>query len=1243
MNMKRKNNYFSKKKTITIIVVFAFSFIILDGVLITPLASAFTWDDATGPGCDGGSCDGGTVIDVGGGTYCPSCTDQCLYYGQRECTDSTHYHQCGNYDCDACLEWSSSYSCGAGKVCSGGQCISSCSDECSYYGQSEKSCSGNYVQEKTCGNYDSDACLEWSSWSNIQNCGSDYWTDNYQCSGTWVQRQKVLKGCSGGSCYQNTQWVNQTNCADQGKVCSNGQCITQCTSHSYKQCHDSDVYWYDSCHQKEEKYEDCGVSGWTTDYRCSDSRYLQRKWLDKGCSNASCFSNEDWRTQEDCGTDSWTDNYRCSDDWVQREKTLKGCSSLSCYQNSQWFNYENCTDQGKTCSGGQCVYTDLNVTCSAYPNPAGIGQNVVFSANATGGTGSYSYTWTGACSGYLQTCSNKFYYPGTQTAVLNVVSGSQSDSASCSVQVNEPQCTCGCWSTWQDQGCGQGSCCSTQMLQKRTRDCNPDACNTEVETRCVADSSCEPSCQDECAYQGQTTCSDNNSKKTCGYYDSDSCLEWSSSQSCGTDGCSGSTYRDYYCSGGVCSHNDQTCSSQCYYCGDGECNSECGENTSNCCQDCGCGDEEDPATGNLSANRTSLCEDETVNISISAQDDDGIEKISLYYSGSWHNHDCSGNTTCNKTWSISEGHEGYYNYTGMVYGKKVNGSQEQAYTSPSTITIHFDDCGEDCQDECAYSGQVRCSGYSSRQTCGNYDSDSCLEWSNSQSCSGATYCGYGSCDEDERPEWYCSGGYCEYRCNYSSSCNGYDDHDDKRCYNDDVYWYDSSGHRDDKYEECGSDSCGSWQYYCSGDKVYKKRTCYERGCRNDRCFEEMDVERKYVETCDGECDDGECVEECECTTGICCDGCHYRDDDFVCDSDREVEYSCPWGTGCGSDVGVRSKIRFQYCSGDDNDCDGDWGNWGNWGSWRVNDYCSNSETCSYGDSTCNYNSSCQSQPIYTNYKQCYDNDVYWFRSDGQRLSKYMECEDDNLCTLDECSGDRCVNDLVCDGSTCAKGTGDYCESCSHCGDGVCNCEEDFCSCSADCKLPSAEGLAVSALVKMKGESNPWKKDLSVEPGDDLSFLIVVATAQNTSAENVTFQNVLPQNIQFVGDLKINDSFSGGSLVGGVNLGTLPAGESKVITFEAKVESAANFSLGSTYLNDISTVRYDDGKTANDSVGIEVIKGEGIAAAGSLFSQIVKVVGSLAFWLVILFLIVFLVVISLVAYYFLVKRKRMQIV
>lgn len=65
-------------------------------------------------------------------------------------------------------------------------------------------------------------------------------------------------------------------------------------------------------------------------------------------------------------------------------------------------------------------------------------------------------------------------------------------------------------------------------------------------------------CQNECSYSGQHECSI-SSGRLCGNYDSDSCLEF---------------------------QNWQSCDSLCYYCGDGICNSNCGETSDNCSGDC---------------------------------------------------------------------------------------------------------------------------------------------------------------------------------------------------------------------------------------------------------------------------------------------------------------------------------------------------------------------------------------------------------------------------------------------------------------------------------------------------------------------------------------------------------------------------------------------------------------------------------------------------------------------------------
>ena len=84
----------------------------------------------------------------------------------------------------------------------------------------------------------------------------------------------------------------------------------------------------------------------------------------------------------------------------------------------------------------QCV--PLQVSCSASPNPANVNQTVTFTANVTGGVGSYSYSWSGACTGFSSTCSRSFSSAGTYTATISVTSGNQTQSASCSVTVNQP-------------------------------------------------------------------------------------------------------------------------------------------------------------------------------------------------------------------------------------------------------------------------------------------------------------------------------------------------------------------------------------------------------------------------------------------------------------------------------------------------------------------------------------------------------------------------------------------------------------------------------------------------------------------------------------------------------------------------------------------------------------------------------------------------------------------------------------
>jgi uncharacterized repeat protein (TIGR01451 family) len=80
---------------------------------------------------------------------------------------------------------------------------------------------------------------------------------------------------------------------------------------------------------------------------------------------------------------------------------------------------------------------NLDVTCAPNNQTYTVGSSVNWSANATGGTGSYSYSWTGtdSLSSNSQNTSKTYNSTGWKTATVTVTSGNQSDSAQCGVNI----------------------------------------------------------------------------------------------------------------------------------------------------------------------------------------------------------------------------------------------------------------------------------------------------------------------------------------------------------------------------------------------------------------------------------------------------------------------------------------------------------------------------------------------------------------------------------------------------------------------------------------------------------------------------------------------------------------------------------------------------------------------------------------------------------------------------------------
>jgi len=96
---------------------------------------------------------------------------------------------------------------------------------------------------------------------------------------------------------------------------------------------------------------------------------------------------------------------------------------------------------------------------------------------------------------------------------------------------------------------------------------------------------------------------------------------------------------------------------------------------------------DDLVSGTLSVDKTTAQTGEDITLTITAQDDNGVAKVAAYYQGSWHTQICEGYHSCTKNWTFPESSTGTKYYYGYVYGKKLNGSSESAYTKPYYVRV----------------------------------------------------------------------------------------------------------------------------------------------------------------------------------------------------------------------------------------------------------------------------------------------------------------------------------------------------------------------------------------------------------------------------------------------------------------------------------------------------------------------------------------------------------------------------
>ncbi len=199
---------------------------------------------------------------------------------------------------------------------------------------------------------------------------------------------------------------------------------------------------------------------------------------------------------------------------------------------------------------------------------------------------------------------------------------------------------------------------------------------------------------------------------------------------------------------------------------------------------------------------------------------------------------------------------------------------------------------------------------------------------------------------------------------------------------------------------------------------------------------------------------------CDCTSGPCCDGCHFLPSNFICEEDVSTEYYCRDGTGCGQDVFVHHEDR--YCSGTSGLCTGAL----QWDQEALHDNCNETETCSPGESSCAFTPACDCE---CTSGPCCDGCHF-------RASSFM-CDDDASTEYTCRDGTDCGDDVfVRQADRYCSGTSNLCTGALQWGQEVvhvnCDIETERCSPGeSSCAFTPACTRTVSPIPPVPGQDS----------------------------------------------------------------------------------------------------------------------------------------------------------------------------
>jgi len=193
--------------------------------------------------------------------------------------------------------------------------------------------------------------------------------------------------------------------------------------------------------------------------------------------------------------------------------------------------------------------------------------------------------------------------------------------------------------------------------------------------------------------------------------------------------------------------------------------------------------------------------------------------------------------------------------------------------------------------------------------------------------------------------------------------------------------------------------------------------------------------------------------------------------------------------------------------------------------------------------------------------------LYWYNSCGTQEGQSQYCQ--YGCSGNTCNNNNCASqsNRRCDGNSIY-----WYDSCGNRDGLIETCNYNQTCQNGYCQNNNYANLTTNVTVKNLTTGSGWSNYASASPSDMLMFMITLQAQGNQNTSNIFARDILPYGLIYRNNLIASGSNNynynyNGDITSGINVGTISAGQTVTITYQAQVAPASNFNYGISAMTD----------------------------------------------------------------------------